>query len=165
MSFQYYVSVKGKKQGQFKPESTKAGRKDKFVECLSFNMGSSVPYDANSGHLRGYRQHDPLTITKEWGASSPQFLQAHWTNEVLDEVVLEIVARTDDGSKEFVLERITLTDAVVVTVKRYSATSAKDTVATDVHHLEDISFRFRQIMVENPNAGTSTTDNWDAPGT
>jgi type VI secretion system secreted protein Hcp len=164
MSFQYYVSVTGKKQGAFKPESTKQGRKDKFVECIAFKMGSAVPYDANSGLARGYRQFEPLMITKEWGASSPQFLQAHWTNEVLNEVVLEIVSRTDDGTKEFVLERITLTDAVVVAVRRYSATHAKDTVTTDVDHLEDISFRFRQIMVENPKAGTSTTDNWEAPG-
>jgi type VI secretion system secreted protein Hcp len=165
MSFQYYGSVKGKKQGQFKSESTKEGRKDKWMECIAFKMGSSVPFDANAWQTKGYRQHKPLSFTKEWGKASPQLLQAHWTNEVLDEVVLEVVGRTPDGTKEFIQERITLTDAVIVAVDRYSATHAKDTVATDTEHLEDVAFRFRQIMVENPNAGTSTTDNWDAPGT
>jgi type VI secretion system Hcp family effector len=164
MSFQYYVTVIGSTQKQFKAESTKEGRKDKWMECISFEMGSAVPYDANAWQTKGYRQHKPLKITKEWGATSAQFLQAHWTNETLPTVIIEVVGRTPDGTKEYVMERITLTDAVVVTVDRYSATHAKDQVETDVHHLEDIGFRFRQIMMENPGAGTSTTDSWDAPG-
>ena len=162
MSFQYYVSIKGKTQGQFKPESKKEGRKDKWVECVAFRMGSAVPVDANSGAVKGFRQHKPLVITKEWGAASPQLLQAHWNNETLDQIVLEIVGRDDGGKKEKVQERITLTDAVVVAVDRYSAQSAKDSSEHDVDHLEDISFRYRVILVENPDAGTSTSDDWTA---
>ena len=29
-------------------------------------------------------------------------------------------------------------------------------------HLEDIKFKHRSIMVENPDAGTSTSDDWTA---
>jgi type VI secretion system secreted protein Hcp len=161
MSYQYYARVKGKTQGQFKAESTKEGRKDKWVECMAFKMGSSVPVDANSGAVKGFRVHKPLVITKEFGAASPQFLQAHWNNEVLDEVVLEIVGRDTGGKKEKVVERITLKDAVIVAVDRYSDQSAKDVSEHDTEHLEDVSFRFRQILVENPDAGTSTSDDWN----
>jgi type VI secretion system Hcp family effector len=164
MSFQCYISIKGKQQGQFKSESKKTGRSDKFMEFISFEMGSLVPVDANSGAPKGFRQHKPLKVTKERGAASPQILQAHWRNELLPEVVLEIVGRSEDGAKEVVEERITLTDAVVVAVDRYSNADAKATVSSDVDYLETIAFRYRQIMVENPAAGTSTSDDWNEPG-
>lgn len=164
MSFQCYIAIKGKQQAQFKAETKKSGRSDKFMEFTEFKMGSSVPVDANSGEPKGFRQHKPLIVTKERGAASPQILQAHWRNEVLPEVVLEIVGRSEDGAKEVVQERITLTDAIIVGVDRYSHASAKAAVDADVDYLEDVSFRYRQIMVENPAAGTSTSDDWHEPG-
>ena len=163
MSFQYYVKVKGKTQGQFKAESKKEKRKDVWHEGLAFKMGSMVPVDANSGAPKGACQHEPLVITKEHGAASPQILQAHWNNEILDEVVIEIVGRSDDGKNEVVKERITLSDAVIVSVQRYSAALAKEKLDEDVDHLEDVSLRFRQIQVDNPEAGTSTSWNYNAP--
>ena len=163
MSFQYYVSIKGKTQGQFKGESKKEKRKDKWMECMGFRMGSSIAVDSNSGQAKGFRQHKPLFITKEHGAASPQILQAHWTNEVLDEVVIEIVGRSDDGKKETVKERITLNDAVITEVDRYSELSAKDSVKHDVDHIDAVGFRYRKLLVENPEAGTSTSDDWNQP--
>ncbi len=164
MSFQCYISIKGKQQGQFKAETKKTGRSDKFMEFSDFKMGSLVPVDANSGAAKGARQHKPLVVTKERGAASPQILQAHWRNEILDEVVLEIVGRSDDGAKEVVQERITLQDAIIVAVDRYSHSSAKSKSDADVDYLEDVAFRYRHIMVENPAAGTSTSDDWNEPG-
>jgi type VI secretion system secreted protein Hcp len=164
MSFQSYVSFKAKKQGQLKGSSPKTGRSDKWTEVISFEMGSSVPVDTNSGDVKGFRQHEPLRITMEHGAASPQILQAHWTNEVFDQVILEIVNRTATGAKEQVTERITLADAVIVAVRRYTNDHAKEKVENDVDQLEDISFRFRQITVEAPLASTSASDDWNTPG-
>jgi len=164
MSFEFYVAIKGKNQKQFKAETKKQGRSDKHIPCMKFFMASSVPTDANSGEAKGHRQHKPLVITKEWGASSPQILQAHWTNEVLEEVVIEVVARGPDGKKEIVVEQIKLSDAVIVSVDRYSSNSAKASVDSDVQHLEDVGFRFRKIEVENKEAGTATSDDWYQPG-
>lgn len=164
MSFQCYIAIKGKQQQQFKSETKKTGRSDKYMEFIGFKMGSSVAVDANSGAPTGFRQHQPLVVTKERGAASPQILQAHWRNELLPEVIIEIVGRSEDGAKEIVQERITLTDAVIVAVDRYSHASAKAAIESDVDYLEEVSFRFRSIMVENPAAGTSTSDDWNEPG-
>jgi len=164
MSFQYYVSVKGSKQGQFKPETKKSGRSDKWMECVEFKMGSAVPFDANSGVTQGFRQHKPVVITKEWGASSPLFLNAHWTNEVISEVIVECIGRDSTGAKEVVTERITLTNANIIEVIRFSAQSAKDASRHDTDHLESISFRFQKIVVENIAGSTSASDDWLAPG-
>jgi len=142
MAHQYYVTVTGTTQNTFKAESKKEGRKDKWMECIAFKMGSNVPYDANTGEAKGRRQHKPLTITKEWGAASPQFLQAHWTNEVLTEVIIEVIGRTADGKQERVLERITLSDAVVVSVDRYTGGEhAKEATEHTTDHLEDLGLR------------------------
>ncbi len=163
MSFEFYVSIKGKDQKQFKAETKKAGRNDKFMPCIKFAMASAVPADANSGEAKGHRQHKPLIITKEWGAASPQILQAHWNNEVLEEVIIEVVSRDAAGKKEIVVEQIKLTDAVITSVERYSLNSAKASVDSDVQHLEDVAFRFRKIDIENKEAGTATSDDWLKP--
>ena len=65
------------------------------------------------------------------------------------------------GGKEQVKERITLKDAVIVNVSRYSSSHAKEKTEHDVDNLEDVSFRFREITVENPLSSTSVTDNWN----
>ena len=163
MSFKCYIAIKGIQQ-QFKSETRKTGRSDKFIDLIAFKMGSSVPVDANSGEPKGFRQHRPLVVTKDRGAASPQILQAHWHNELLPEVVLEFVGRSEDGAREVVQERITLKDAIIVSVDRYSHSSANAAVDAEVDYREDISFRYRQIMVENPAAATSTSDDWNEPG-
>ena len=163
MSFEFYVSIKGKDQGQFKSETKKTGRSDKWIPCIGIEMSSSVPVDANSGATKGHRQHKPIVLTKEWGGSSPQMLQAHWNNEMLDEVVIEVVGRSPDGKKEVVVEQIKLTDAVIIAVRRYSSQLAKAASENDTEHLEDISLRFRKIEVENKDAGTATSDDWNSP--
>ena len=83
---------------------------------------------------------------------------------MLKEVVIEHVNRTRDGAKEQVKERITLADAVIVSIDRYSASHAKEKLEHDVDNLEDIEFRFRQITVENPLSSTSASDDWNTPG-
>jgi type VI secretion system secreted protein Hcp len=164
MAFQSYISFKGKKQGQLKAASPKAGRTDKWTDVISFEMGSTVPVDTNSGEVKGFRQHEPLKVTMERGPASPQLLQGHWTNEVFDEVVLEMVNRTATGGKEQVTERVTLKDAVIVGIRRFTNDHAKEKVENDVDQLEEISFRFRQITVEAPLSSTSASDDWNTPG-
>jgi type VI secretion system secreted protein Hcp len=163
MSFTYYAKFTGKKQGLLKGESKKQGRSD-WSECVAFEMGSAIPVDATSGEPKGSRRHDPITLTKEAGGCSPLLLNAHWSGEQFDEVVVEIINRNQAGAKEQVIERITMKDAVIVKMRRFSATHAKDSVDSDVDHLEEVGFRFRQIQIDAPLASTSAADDWLAPG-
>jgi type VI secretion system secreted protein Hcp len=162
MAFTCYVSFKGAKQGQLKPESKKSKRTDKWSEGLFFETSSEVPFDPKSGRPKGSRTHHPLTITKEIGASSPQLLSAHWSNELFPEVVIEIVGRPDTGAGEVVTERITLTDALIVKVRRYTPTITTEHTQHDTDQLEEISFTFRMIQVENLAASTSVSDDVNA---
>src|ERR1051325_3861520 len=101
------VSVKGAKQGQFKGESMRDKGGDK-IQVIAYSFEVTSPRDAASGMASGRRQYKPLEITKELGASSPQFFQACATNEVLPTVVLEFT-RTNPNGEMFVYYTIKLT--------------------------------------------------------
>jgi type VI secretion system secreted protein Hcp len=112
MSFQYYVSIKGTKQGQFKGESTKSSKgasNPKWAQCHAFEYEVAAQYDSGSGQSSGKRTHSPLVITKETGASSPQIYQASWAKELLSEVVIE----TRHPGTEAIVNRTTLTNATI----------------------------------------------------
>jgi type VI secretion system Hcp family effector len=123
MSFHSYASFKGQKQGEFNGESLRPDRRDKWIDVVAFNFGLEGPYDPAGGPPRGARSHQPIIITKENGAASPQLLRAHWDGEMLDEVIIEICGRPttgqgesgrpSSGAGETVVERITLTNALI----------------------------------------------------
>jgi type VI secretion system secreted protein Hcp len=61
------------------------------VEVHSFQFGVQSPRDIASGQASGKRQHQSISIVKEWGASTPQLFQALVSNEVLDSVVIRLI--------------------------------------------------------------------------
>ncbi len=128
-AFHNYASFKGSKQGQLKGESKgKGGREDKgWFELASFEMGSETPVDANKGGAKGARTHNPIVITKEADGASPQLLQAHYTNEVFDNIVIQTL---DDQNK--VSKTITLTNAVISDLRKSGT-------------METISFTYEKI--------------------
>jgi type VI secretion system secreted protein Hcp len=158
MSFQFYVSVKGQKQGQLKGESTKSKGSDKWIEVASVEMHSGTPVDQAHGGPTGQRTHKPLVITRETDSASPQLLNAHWNNEVLTEVVVE---------KEFhghITQRITLTNATISGLGRAFRPHGlgPESTSHDTDTLEQYSFIFSKIQVENVAGSTSTSDDWTA---
>ena len=114
-AFHSYVSFKGSKQGQLKGKTSgKGGREDKgWFEVTSFELGGAVPVDAGKGDAPGKRTHNPIVITKEADGASPQLLQAHYTNEVFDNIVIQTL---DDQNK--VSKTITLTNAVISDLRK-----------------------------------------------
>ena len=111
MTVQLYASVVGAKQGVFKGEalSTKLANK---IPGVAFSYWRRRSPRRRLGAASGKRQHQPLVFTKQWGASSPQFYQAAYTNEVLTSVVFQFIATLPDGV-ESVDHTITLTNATI----------------------------------------------------
>jgi len=122
-----------------------------------------VPVDVNSGDYKGEPQMRPLTIVKEIGASSPQLVQAALHNEVIGEVIIQSMGRAPDGKKEVVKQKITLKDVKIVSHRQYMDKSAKESGGADVDVLEEVGFRFGEIQIENPEAGTATSWSWKTP--
>lgn len=155
MALQAYISVKGGKQGQFKGESLQAKRRGKWMTVLSVSMDLQAPRDPATGQASGKRQWRPVKIVKEWGAASPQGLNACSTNEDLAEVRIEFVKLNARGM-EYVYQAITLVDAFLSEVRRFVTEDAVQSAVTTP--LEEWSFTFRKIEVVDNDGKTSFTD-------
>lgn len=158
MAYEFYVSIEGTKQGKFKGESVRDAHKAKFA-AIGFNYEVISPRDLASGQASGKRQHKPIVVTKEWGASSPQIFQALTTNEVLKSVLFEFIRTTAEGAEE-IHHTIKLTNATINSLKQYIQTAAKHEDAYDVHELEDVAFTFQKIEIDNKLGKTSSGDDW-----
>lgn len=163
MAYEFYVTIEGTKQGKFKGESIREKHKEK-IAGLSYSHEINSPRDVASGQAAGKRQHFPIKITKEWGPATPQIFQALTTNEVLKSVLFEFIKTTPEG-EETIYHTIKLVNATVsnvrqVTGKGESAESSKTTSTWDTHELEEVSFTYQRIEVENKTGKTMAFDDW-----
>jgi type VI secretion system secreted protein Hcp len=163
MAYEFYVTTKGTRQGAFKGESPRKGHENK-VAGITYRHEIQSPRDVATGQASGKRQHKPIVFTKEWGASSPQYFLALVTNETLPEVLFQFIKTSKEG-KEVIYYTIKLTNATVSNIRYMtgtgeSATSAKTTAAYDTHELEEISFTYQRIDVENVLEKTAASDDW-----
>jgi type VI secretion system secreted protein Hcp len=166
MPYAFSVTIKGQKQGAFKGEGTSKATKD-AIDGLSFAYDLKSPRDLSTGQATGKRQHSPIRIVKGWGAATPQIFQALVSNEVLTSVKLEF-RKTNVNGEEVVYYTITLADAVVSEIRQFSreatdSSSGGKRAATDPQELEEVSFTFQKITVENNQAKTMSEDSWRAP--
>ena len=156
MAYEFYVKVKGQKQGDFKNETPREKHQGK-IPGLAFSYEVSSPRDAGSDQVTGKRTHQPVTFLKEWGASSPQFFQALTTNEVLPAVLFEFVA-TDGNGEEYVRDTIKLINATVSRLRR--RLDYPTPPGSDVGPFEEISFTFQRIELESKDGKTMAVDDW-----
>lgn len=157
MANPFFITVEGNIQGKFKGESLLSGHSE-HQEGVAFSYEIKAPTDRASGQASGKRQHGALTITKEWGASSPQYFQALTTNEQLKTVVLQFV-RYDQTGEETVYQKITLTNARVLQINSFKDRAVQREFDY-TPELESISFTFEKIEIENVKGKTKASDNW-----
>jgi type VI secretion system secreted protein Hcp len=146
------MKVTGHKQGAFKGDDVTSAKDKSLITVIGYSYEIVSPRDASSGLPTGKRQHKPVTITHELGGSSPQFLAAAASNEVLDSVVISFF-RTDRTGKESLYYRVTLTNGSVSDVRQYSAGNSV---------LEDVAFTFQKIEQEDITAKTTFIDDWSS---
>ncbi len=156
MSYEFYVTIEGTSQGKFKGESDRTAWKDK-IPGFSFTSAVISPRDAANGQATGKRRHEPVTMKKKVGASTPQIAQALAKNESIKSVLFEFVQTSKDG-KEQVFFTIKLTNATISVQRLYLPD-----VSGDNHHLElseEVQFTFQKIEWGHEMAKTRTADDW-----
>ena len=129
------VMATGQKQGPFSQTPID-------VSAVSHEIVS--PRDAASGLPTGKRQHKPITITMEWGASTPLFLNALVNNENLTSVLIGLLR---NGNQ---VATIKLTNA---NVSRYVQHGGGVTV----------EFTYQKITWTWIDGGITAEDDWEAP--
>lgn len=151
-----FVTIDGTKQGKFK---TEAGPQfGDRIPVLRFSYEIVSPRDLSTGQASGKRQHRPVTIIKDWSASSPQFFQAVATNEPLKSVLIEVFRTSPSGAEE-VVATVRLTDAAIGRFR----TAVSDSTSGDGpagRLVDQVEFTFKKIEIANPVARTGATDDW-----
>jgi type VI secretion system secreted protein Hcp len=150
-----YMTINGVKTGQFKGGALTKGNENK-IECIGFSYSVSSPHDAASGRVTGKRVEQPVRIIKSFDSSTPQLLQALYTNEVLKTVTIEFYKRSAAGL-ETPFYTITLTNATVSGITQNGGTASEKTTALPS---EEISFVFQKIEITNIEAKTTAADDW-----
>ena len=139
----FFITVDGTKQGNFKADPPKPK-----------TQGSAFSLEVKPGPPGRGRAHT-LVITKDAGASSPQFFAALFTNELLKTVTLDFFRISASGTEE-VYQSIKLTNASVVQIKQYTRQSDQQKSGTPL--LEDITLAFQHIEIVNLQAKTMAVD-------
>jgi type VI secretion system secreted protein Hcp len=167
MAYQAHMSIKGQTQGQFKGEGIQTDRSKQWIPVLSFSNEVQSPRDIATGMPSGKRQWGPVKILKEWGAASPQGLTSCVTNEILPDVKIEFT-KTDAGGKEYVYQKLSLTNATIASVRRFTGDdstgegSSRHTSSVDTMELEEWSFTFLKISVDDVDGQTAFSDDWSS---
>jgi type VI secretion system secreted protein Hcp len=136
----FSLTIEGTKQGVFPGGA---------IPGLKFSYEVKSPRDVASGQASGKRQHTPVVVTKAVGTASPQIFQALTTNEVLKSVVVSLPGKEGGGYT------IKLSNATVSDVKQYTELLNGQAVV-----LEDVSFTFQRIEVEDSATRTMAVDDW-----
>lgn len=139
------MTIEGTKQGVF------PGAKAGGIAGLRFSYDVKSPRDVASGLATGKRQHGPVVVTKLVGTASPQLFQALTANELLKSVAIELPAGEGAGYT------VKLTNATVSEVKQYT-----ETLNGQAAVLEDVSFTFQKIEVEDRGTRSMAMDDWMA---
>jgi type VI secretion system secreted protein Hcp len=139
------MTIEGQMQGVI---SGKAG-----ILGSRFSHGMKSPRDAASGLATGKRQHLPVTYTKTVGLASPQLMSALARNELLKSVVVSVPGA--DGGPGYIIK---LSNANVSEIKQYTeVVNGRATV------LEDVSFTYQKIEVQDLGTGVVAVDDWSSP--
>jgi type VI secretion system secreted protein Hcp len=155
-----YVTVQASRQGQLKGSAQGPGRQGQ-IECIGFTYSVQSPRDMTSGLPTGKMERMPVTIVKYMDGASPQLLQAAYTNEDLKTVTIEFTRKGMDG-RMAVFETIRLTNATISKVSQYGGVSSPDKLIPNNLPMEEVSFTYQKIDIENMESKTSATDNWSA---
>jgi type VI secretion system secreted protein Hcp len=129
------VSVTGTKQGSFSQSP---------IQVTGFSHEIISPRDPASGLATGKRQHQPIVLTKQLDATTPLFLSALVTNEILTNVTIGL----SEGGQQ--VATVVLTNASISDYTAHGTT-------------EKWSFTYQKITWTWLNGGITATDDWESP--
>ena len=159
------LTIQGASQGSFKGEAASAprGAGAGAIEAIGFSYGVTVPHTQQPGQAVGRRRHGDVIITKLWGAATPQVFQALTTNENLPSVQMGFW-RPDQRGGEVLYHVVRLRNARVSGIKHYVETPSNAPGSPLARGLEEVSFNFQEIEIENVTAKTVAVDSSTTPG-
>ena len=150
-----YMKAEGSITGIIKDMGV--GKFSDKMELTGYSFEGIQPRDQATGAASGKSPKMSLSVTKNFGQSSVQFLNATFKNEVLKTVVIEVY-KTNNQGQEFLEETITLSDVNVSSFKQtFDETPPPGTFKGPS---DQITFFFRKINITNATSKASAEDSW-----
>lgn len=159
---EFYMTVTRREDGKEVP-ITEGGQSR--LRCASYTYEVISPRDAASGQASGKRQHKPITIVKEWGASTPLLIRALASSEVLPRVLLEFPRSSGAGDRAMdIFMTIELTNVTVVGVKQVTGDAVSRAMCPDgacvsPKELEEVSLVCQKATFTSADK-TMAVDDW-----
>lgn len=152
---QAFMTVKGVKQGDIKSDAIVQGPYKDKIRLLDFELAALAPFDVQTGHATGKRQHKPFVFETEVDTSTPKFLMALCTNETLSDVSVGVYRKDMSGKEENYL-KMKFTNA---NISKYEMSGNP----TDAHHAT-IRYELTFQKIEVDTGKVSMMDSWMLTG-
>ncbi|WP_421945208.1 type VI secretion system tube protein TssD [Pedobacter sp.] len=162
MALNAYLTLKGKKTGEFKGSVLQKGRENKIL-VIAASHELAVPTDAATGLASGRLRHIPFKITKELDRASPLLYNALATNEALTDCKVEFwgapIKSSAGGANEVQKYTVRLTNARITGI-RFVMPNIKDPELVKYVEYEEISFAYQTIEWIWTDGNLSASDDW-----
>jgi type VI secretion system secreted protein Hcp len=146
------MHVKGSKQGDFKGQSIKKGRKADNFDLYFYQYQIESPRDVHSGLATGKRMHHPIVVEGEVTAGYVNLQTAIQMNEVLTAVKFEFWKSIE--SKQTVWFTVELENGVMCALEEFTGPDGRLLFAA--------AFTFQKITQTFVKGGYSVSDDWSA---
>jgi type VI secretion system secreted protein Hcp len=155
-----FITIQASRQGQIKGNSPGMGKQGQ-IECIGFTFSAQSPRDPATGLPTGRADRSPVTIVKHLDGATPQLLQALYTNEPLPSVLIEFSRKGMDG-RLAVYQTIRLTNATIGKIAQFGGVECSDKLIPNTSPIEQVSFTYQKMEVDNLESRTTMTDSWNA---
>ena len=153
-----YLTAKGQRQGDIAGNVTEKGREG-TIALFAVSYEIDTPFDPQSGHPSGKRQHKPVTIAKAIDQATPKLLRALASNETLTTAKIEFWRRAPETAGPYFI--IALTNSLVVD---YALRSSAEPEARGFQRLEyeEFAMTYQKIEWTWVQGGVTAQDDWSA---
>jgi len=153
-----YMWLKDDGGADIKGSVTVQGREGS-VEVIGFGHGLNIPVDSSSGKVTGTRSHSPMSIEKEFDASSPYLYKAVATGQTLQSAELKWYRINDAGQEQVYF--IMLLEQVKITGVNPGMVNTKLFETSALNHAETISMMYGRITWHYTDGNIKYTDSWN----
>ncbi|HEX3379444.1 MAG TPA: type VI secretion system tube protein TssD [Paraburkholderia sp.] len=152
-----YMWLKDDGGADIKGSVTVQGR-EASIEVIGFGHGLNLPVDNKTGQIAGPRTHSPMSLEKEFDASSPYLYKAASTGQTLQSAVLKWYRINDAGQEEEYF--IMLMEGVKVVGVNPGMANTKLAGLSQLNHVEAVSLMYDRITWHYTDGNIKFTDSW-----
>lgn len=128
------------------------------IEVIGFSHGLNIPVDSSSGQITGTRSHSPMSIEKEFDASSPYLYKAVAKGQTLQSAELKWYEINDAGQEQVYF--VMLLEGVKITGVNPGMINIKLSEMSAINHVEAVSMRYERITWHYVHGNVKFTDSW-----